>query len=88
MSKRLEDLFDTGKAIATKHPGGRPREHEEPRTKLSVWIARSKFRALEEIKNAERDRKARANAKDWQSITLTSIVVQAIDEYIARRRRK
>lgn len=79
--RRTDILFNTGGAIAPKHPGGRPRTYDEPRVKVSLMLRRSQVRALEQIKNDERARLEKIGGA-WRSVSVTSCVTEAIEQYI------
>jgi hypothetical protein len=88
MSKRTDILFDTRGAIVKKHAGGRPRSQIEPRVKVSLQIKRSALRELESIKQDERRRLEKAGNAAWRAVSVTSLIGDAIDAYIAKHKVK
>jgi len=77
------DIFTTPQP--GKHPGGRKRVFAEPRVKVSFWVKRSTWRALEIAKNDERARQEKAGAKDWRLVSVSSLAQIALDEFLKRR---
>lgn len=80
--RRTDILFNTGGAIAPKHPGGRPRTFDEPRVKVTLLLTASQKRALEDLKNSERARLAKVRGANWQAVNVNSIVIEAIEAYV------
>jgi len=80
-------FFRTDEPIA-KPKGGRPKIYaEDERVKVSFWVKRTQWMALTEMKLDEQQRLTKAK-KDPKHITITSLVDEALAEFLTRRRRK
>jgi hypothetical protein len=84
-----QDIFYQAPGVPIKRSkGGRPKRSTQRLVKASFWVREQQLVDLEELKNEDRSRLQKAGKKDWRQVSVTSLVVAAIDEYLTRRRRK
>lgn len=83
----MADKRDRLDVLYGKRKIGRPIILSGERVQLNLWIFKTQQDALKEIRDEEKARREKAGRDDSKQVSVTSCISEAIDAYIAARKR-